>query len=104
MARQASILIFSADTPVKITGLAATTASSLQVVGKNRIIAINADQDITILFSAATSATTTASTTSYRIPANQQTTIDTGQAFTQFSVFNNTASPANIYYQTLTVV
>jgi hypothetical protein len=104
MARQASILIFSGDTPVKIAALAATTASAIQVVGKNRIIAINADQDICIVFSNSKSTTQTATTNSYRIPANQQTTIDTGQAFDQFSVFNNTATPANIFYQTLTVV
>jgi hypothetical protein len=104
MARQASILIASGDAPVKISALAASSASGLQTVGRNRIFVINADQDICIVFCISSGSGLTATTNSYRIPANQQTTLDTGQAFDSFSVFNNSATPCNIYYQTLSVV
>jgi hypothetical protein len=104
MARQASILIASGDAPVKISALAATTASSLQTIGRNRIFVINADQDICILFCISSGSQPIATTSSYRIPANQQTTLDTGQAFDSFTVFNNSTTPVNVYYQTLSVV
>lgn len=98
MARFAQILAFSGDASVKFTALAATTASAAQFVGPRRIIVINADQDITIVFGNSSVAAPT--TANYRIPANQQTTFDMGPN-THIRVFNNTATPANIYVQDL---
>jgi|SRR5712691_2049922 len=104
MSRIAGILIPACDAPTKFT-LAPTTASSIQTFGKNRIFAINGDQDITILFGNAAGPSFTPDTTSFRIPANQQTTLDTGQAFDSFKVFNNNgSSSANVWIQMLTVV
>lgn len=105
MARFSSILIPSADPPIVISALAASTASALQTIGRNRIFALNADQDITILFGNASGPTITPNSSSYRIPANQQTTLDTGSAFDSFKVFNNSGTTvANIYIQLLSVV
>lgn len=105
MARFSTVLIPSCDAPINIPALAASTASAIQTIGRNRLFAINADQDITILFGNASGPTITPSSTSYRIPANQQTTLDTGQAFDSFKVFNNSGTTvANIYIQLLSVV
>jgi len=104
MARMASILIPSGDAPV-VLSVNGNTTGTVQTIGKNRIFVINADQDITIAFGSSTAKTAVASANSYRIPQNQQFTVDTGQEFDQFSVFNKSASTtASVYYQTLSVV
>lgn len=94
MARFAQILQFTNETPIKIAGLAATTASAAQFIGNRRIIAINADQDIMVLTGNSGVGAPTAA--NYRIPQNQQTTIDMG-ANAYIRVFNNGSSAANIY-------
>src|SRR5258708_1653645 len=91
MARVAAILIPS-ETSIKIAALAATTASAIQTIGRNRVFAINADQDVTINFGNSNGTMTAPTTSNYRIPANQQTTFDTGAAFDSFEVFNQGTS------------
>jgi hypothetical protein len=78
--------------------------STIQTIGRNRIFAVNADQDISILFGNSAGPSFIPSTTNYRIPANQQTTLDMGQAFDSFKVINDSATPANVYIQLLSVV
>lgn len=104
MARLSSVLIPSCEEAVLLQPTS-SSASAIQTIGKNRIFAINADQDITIRFMNAAGPSLTADSADYRIPANQQTTLDTGQAFDSFEVYNLSASTtANVYYQTLSVV
>ena|ERR1017187_4739468 len=104
MARSASILIPASDVSLNIAALAAVTASAIQTIGKNRIFVINADQDISIKFGMA-GTLTAATAASYRIPANQQVTLDTGPALDSFYVFNlNGTTAANVYIQLLSVV
>jgi hypothetical protein len=103
MARLATIMV-PGDTQLKISALGTTTASSVQVVGKYRIFAINSDQDISITFGSAASSITTPTANSYRIPANQQTVFDTGAQFDEFQVFNlSSSTAANIYIIFLSV-
>ena len=102
MARQASILIPSGDEAVVLTP-ATHTASATQTIGKRRLFAINADQDITIRFGLSTGNMTTVDNADYRIPANSQDVFDLGDAFDSFQVYNLSGVTANVYYQTLTV-
>lgn len=105
MARMASVLIPSCDAPVIISALATTTASTLQTIGKNRIFAINAPTDVTILFGNKAGPALSPTGVEFRIPANNTFTFDTGQAFDSFMVYNlSTATAVNVSYQTLTVV
>lgn len=98
MARFAQILLFAGDAPIKIAALAAATASAAQFIGARRIIDINADQDVMVVFGNSGVGAPTAA--NYRIPANQQTTFDMGpNSYVRF--FNNGASAANIYIQAL---
>jgi hypothetical protein len=92
MAVQSAILVPAGDAVQKVSALAATTSSAALVLGTNRIFAINADQDITIRFGNAGLAA--ADATFYRIPANQQTTLDLSDQFTQIRVFNLSSSTA----------
>jgi len=99
-------LIPASSPCVNIPGLAYHTVSSpVTTLGYHGIFVINSDQDISITFGAAASiATPTA--TSYRIPANQQTTFDLGAASDSLLIFNNAATSvaANIWIQKLSVV
>lgn len=105
MARFASILIPAGDADIKISSLAAVTASSIQTIGKNRIFVVNADQDITIQFGNVAGPAFTPSAANYRIPANQQTTFDMGQAFDSLKVFNlSGTTAANVFLKILSVV
>ena len=106
MARLSTVLIPSCDAPITISTLGASAASAIQTVGKNRLFAINADQDLIILFGNKAGPTISpTATVGYRIPANQQDTLDTGNAFDSFKVFNLSGSTAaNVYIQLLTVV
>ena len=110
MARQAAILIPASA--VAVTALALTAASTTSfTLGINQIFAINADQDITIAFGYAAA---TATTTSYRIPANQQTVFDMGQALKVVEIYNlgtangsggqTGSAAANVYILPITVV
>ena len=99
MAVFSSILVPAGEAAVQVLALAATTSSAEISLGTNRIFAINADQDITIKFGQAGLAAATG--VEYRIPANQQTTFDTSDAYASIRVFNKGASAANIYVQKL---
>ena len=102
MSRLASILIPSSDLDIKIAALGASTAAAATSIGKNRIFAINADQDITVLFGS--SAVAAPDAAAYRIPANQQTVFDMGWANTHIRVFNLSGSvAANIWIKLLSV-
>jgi len=112
MARFATVLIPTSDAPIDLTGsnqLAASTATT-QLIGKNRIFVISSDQDIMITFgTAAEIAGSTfpaaSATYGYRIPANQQTTLDMGQALDTIGLFNlNSSTAAIITIQLLSVV
>lgn len=84
------------DPPIKIAALAASTASVEQNVGNQRLLAINADQDITILFGVfGTTGTPTAA--NFRVPANQTVTFDSGTK-SGLKVFNLSSTTAvNVY-------
>lgn len=92
MARFAQILSPAGDAVIKIAALTTSTSSANQFVGSRRIIVVNADQDITIAFGAASSMAA-ADATNYRIPSNQQTTFDMGSN-SYLRVFNLSASTA----------
>ncbi len=103
MARYASILIPSCDVDIKYAALGASSAHTAELIGKRRIFSINADQDITILFGDSTVAAPDAS--AYRIPANQQTVFDMGDAFTYIRVFNlSSSTAANVWIKLLSIM
>ena len=98
MATFASILVPSDDADIKVAALAASTASAAQTVGLRAIVAVNADQDITIVFYQAAVGTKTPTAANFRIPANQTQTFDMGSINDTIRVFNlNGASAANIW-------
>lgn len=83
MAVMSAILVFSGEPCVNAAPAGASTAEI--VLGTNCIFAINATADINIKFG--NSGMGAAAATDYRIPANQQTTLDTGSAFDRIRVF-----------------
>lgn len=96
MAVMSSFLVPSGQPPVKIVALATTTASGEQVFGSNTLLAINADQDITIAWG--TSGMAAPTTSDFRLPAGTTMTFDFGQAYDRLRVFNQSASTAaNVY-------
>ena|SRR5271166_3466395 len=113
MARQAAAALIPAGDAVLNFTTSAGAASAQKVLGKNVIFAINSDQDVCISFGLSTGNAGLATAGSYRIPANQQTTFDTGSAFDQVSIWNlgtangtggKTGSTlANVYLQRLVV-
>jgi hypothetical protein len=104
MSRFSTVLIPSCEPPITINGLAASTASALISPGKNRVFVINATGDITIAFSNLSNPIT-ANANYYRIPANQQDTLDTGNAFDSFSIYNLSGTTVvNVYIQILSVL
>ena len=88
------ILVPANEIAIKLS-VTASSSSAEQALSANRIFAINADQDITIKFG--TAGMSAATTSDYRIPANQQTTLDLGSSLTSIRVFNQGASTANVY-------
>jgi len=114
MARQAAAALIPAQDAVLNFTTAAGAASAQKVLGKNVIFAINADQDVCISFGISTGGNAGLATAgSYRIPANQQVTIDLGSSFDQFSVWNlgtangtggkTGSTTANVYVQRFVV-
>ena len=99
MATFASFMVPSGDPAIQILGLAGSTSSAEISLGTNRIFGINADQDVTIKFGQAGLGAATG--VEYRLPANSQTTFDTGDAFASIRVFNKSATAVNIYIQKL---
>lgn len=99
MAVLSSILVPANETAIKVAAIATVTSSAEIVIGANRIFAINATGDITIKFGNA--GLTAADATNYRIPANQQTTFDTGQAAPSIRVFNLAGTATDVYIQLL---
>jgi hypothetical protein len=95
MAVLAAILLPGQDPDIKVAGLAATTSTAEQLLGKNKLFAINATQDICIKFGV--TGMSAAAATNFRIPANQTAVFDTGEAFTHIRVFNLGSSAADIY-------
>ena len=113
MARQATAALIPANDAVLNFTTAAGAASAQKVLGNNVIFAINADQDVCISFGLSTGNANLATAGSYRIPANQQTTFDTGMAFDEVSIWNlgtangtggkTGSTTANVYIQRLVV-
>lgn len=95
MAVLSCILVPSNEAVTKIAALATVTSSAEVVLNTNRIFVINATGDITIKFGQPGMAA--AAATDYRIPANQQTTFDTGSAITSLRVFNLAGTATDIY-------
>jgi|SRR5690242_18810134 len=93
MARFAQILSPAGDAVVKLTGVTAASTAAAQAIGAHRIIAINATQDVCIKLGGSAVSATSAE---YRIPANQQTTIDTGSN-SYISVYNVATAAADVY-------
>lgn len=96
MATLDSFLIPAQTRSTKIAALGATTASSEQAFGQNEIVAIVADQAITIREGAA-GAVGTPDATDFQIPAGVVYMVDMGRQWTSFKVFNTAATTANIY-------
>jgi hypothetical protein len=95
MAVLSSILHPATEVAIRPAALATGQSTAEIALGPNRIFAINADQDITIKFGNA--GMTAAAGTEYRIPANQQTTFDTGANVNSIRLWNLAATNANIY-------
>lgn len=66
--------------------------AAISVGTGQRIIAINADQDVRIRFG---NSSVAAVSTDFRIPQNQTFTFGTNNETTFFSLFNNSGSTAN---------
>lgn len=104
MARQAvSAFIPSCDATIS-ESVSATSAGSIHTIGKNRLFAINATQDITIAFGNSTGVAASATSSSFRIPSGASIQWDTGTAYDQFQVFNLGASSASVYAILLSVM
>jgi hypothetical protein len=113
MARVAAILQASADAPQVSLALAAASTATF-TLSKNRPFAVNADQDITVAFGLSSGHLASATASSYRIPANQQSVFDLGFTFDQIQVYNlgtqngtggqTGTTAANVYVQPLSVV
>lgn len=89
---------------IKIPNLATTSASTEQAFGNGEIIAINADQDITIRFGPP-GGVGAPDDTDFRLPQNTQSTFDMGNGWTSFKVFNrSTTTAANIWILPLSKV
>ena len=103
MARFSSILVPSCDADIAVS-LTTTAQSAIQTIGKNRIFVVNCPADIQIVFAlAASSNQPTISSSTYRIPANQQTTFDTGNAFDSFYLANLASGSNTAYIKLLSV-
>lgn len=105
MARQAvSAFIPAGDADIKET-VNATSAGAVHTIGKNRLFAINATQDITIAFGISSGGgAVSATANNFRIPAGVTMLWDMGSAYDQFQVFNTAASSATVYAKLLSVV
>ena len=86
----------------QINDLGATTASSVQNVGKNYVFVIVAVQAVTIRFGVI-DAVTDPNAASFLIPANTPMTFDTGEQFSAFKVFNTAGTTTDIHYLRLTI-
>ena len=97
MARFSQILTPAGDAVIKLSAItAASTATTVQP-GAHRIIAINATDDINVAFGGSS---VSASSSSYRIPAGQQTTFDTGSN-SYLSVYNLGTGTTDVYIMLL---
>lgn len=103
MARFSAILIPAGDADIAVA-LTTTAQSAIQTIGKNRIFVINCAADIQILFGTAAGTPGTITGSTYRIPANQQTTFDTGFAFDSFWLANLATGSNTAYIKLLSVV
>lgn len=99
MAVLSSILSFSGEACVKIAALTNGSSTAEIILGTNAIFAVNSTKDVTIKFG--NSGMAAAAATDYRIPANQQTTLDTGTAFSSIRIFNVDAAAGDVYVQKL---
>jgi hypothetical protein len=98
MATFDSVFIPAQTRSTKIAALGATTASSEQAFGQNEIVAIVADQNITIRFGAA-GAVGTPDATDFLLNAGTYMQLDMGRQWTSFKVFNTAGSACNVYIQ-----
>lgn len=96
MAVFSSVFIPGSDAVIKVAGLATTTSSAEQTLGKHKLFAINATQDITIKFGVTGLAA--AAATDFRIPANTNVVFDTGSQITSIRVFNLSGTTAADVY------
>ena len=97
MATSDSHLVPGEANGTQINDLGATTASSVQNVGKNYKFAIVATQAVTIRFGT-TDAVTDPNAASFLLPANVPTTWDTGETYSAFKVFNTAGTVTDIHY------
>ncbi len=106
MARFAQVLIGTGpDVDQKVT-VASGNSSAAILIGKNRAFVVVAygaaaggSGGVAIAFGSSTVAAPTAS--NYQFPVSQQTTFDTGFAFTNIRFFNNTGVSVDIYIKPL---
>lgn len=95
MAVQDAILIPGQDPAIQINNLAATTSSTEQNLGKNKLFSIVATGDFTIRFGRIGMGAAVA--TDFLIPANAIVVFDTGNPFTHIRVFNLGASTIDVH-------
>ena len=85
--------------------LAATTASGSITLSPYTKIAINATEDVTIVFySSKGAAVVPSATVGMRLPANATMTFDMGSSLDTFAIFNSSATTATYSYQRLSVI
>ena len=97
MATLDAILVPAKERGTKVAALAAVTSTAEILIGHNVLLAVNADQDITVRFGPTGMAA--ADTTDFRIPQNVTIVFDMGRGVDYIRLFNNAAATAaNIWY------
>jgi hypothetical protein len=94
MALFSAILVLSAE-PGNSGSQTTGGATAAILVGQNRLIAINANEDVNIVFG---NSAVAATATSFRIPANSTFTFSTSPETTYMSIYNGSGSTATYWW------
>ncbi len=81
--------------------ITAGTAGAVVTVGHDKIIMVNASDDVGISFGLSTGKNAAASAASFRIPGGSNGTFPLGSAYDQFQLFNNTGATVTAWWTTL---
>ena len=92
-----AILIPGAENATLIDNLGATTASSSQVIGTNKIFTIVCEDRCHIRFGDVTNIADP-TTSSYPLQADKDYTFDTGTKYDRFRIYNPGAGTTDIWY------
>ncbi len=97
MATIDAILVPATNRGTKVAALAASTSTAETLIGHNVLLAVNADQDITIRFGP--TGMGAADDADFRIPQNSCMVFDMGRDKDYIRFFNNSSTTAaNIWY------